>query len=545
MTESPAAETARRRDLLLVAALGLLLYLPAIGNHDLWNPDEPRYAEQAREMVAAGNLMVPLYNGEPDTHKPPLMFWSIAAASMVTGSLDETAARLPSALAAVGTMLLIFASGLRLFGRRVAWLAVLCFVSIPWLLWQGRIGQIDMLLTFLVTLAMHFWLRGWVEDRPAFYRLFFVAAGLGTLAKGPPALLVPLLAIVAFLAIERDRDELRRLRVGSGLAIWAAVVLAWLVPAGVVAGKAWFHEIAVTQTLVRFFSPMDLPVEMTGHLKPWYYFLIIVPEGLVPWAWLFPSALRIGWSELGGRDRERLLFLVCWVAMTVLFFSLSPAKRSVYVLIMVPALLLVVAVGIDRALESWPRFRRWIVLPLAILVLALAGLAAWIASNGATISGLEAMGPEFVRLLVIGVGVLALLVAVGVAIVCLGRACLGLGTVAASMTLATMIGVLVLVPRFEPVKSDRPMAEILMERKSPEDPYAFYGRQDAGFLFYTRQFAPLINNPEDLTSYLHENDPAWLLVERGYLGEIDESLGLIEEARDRDSKRGFVLFRSP
>lgn len=539
-TEAPAAHS---REILLVAILGLLVFLPALGNHDLWNPDEPRYAEQAREMVAANDLLVPLYNGEPDTHKPPLIFWSMAAAATLTGDLDETAVRLPSAIAGIGTMLLIFLLGHRLFDRRVAWLATLAFASTPWLLWQGRIAQIDMLLTFLVTLAMYFWARGYVERRPGFYRLFFVAAGLGTLAKGPPGLLPPLLAILAFLALTRDREQLGKLRVGTGLAIWAAIVLAWLVPAGLQAGSAYFHEIAFTQTVVRFFSPSDLPFGMAGHLKPWYYFLIIVPEGLAPWAWLFPPALLIGWNELEGEERKHALFLVCWVVVTVVFFSLSAAKRSVYILIMVPALLLTVAVGVDHALRSWPRYRHWIALPLALLAVALVGLAVGVAHEGPGLEGAEVLGPEIVRALAIGVGVLAALTAAGVMLLYRSRARLGLATISMSMTLATLAAVLVLVPRFEPLKSHRAMAEILLEVKSSDDGYAFYGRQDAGFLFYTKEFAPLLTTTEELAAYLADNTPAWLLVERGFLSAIDESLGLVEVARDADTKRGFVLYR--
>src|SRR5204863_7325585 len=92
-----------RRDLVVVAVLAALLFMPCLGGHDLWNPDEPRYTEVAREMRLTGDYVVPHLNGEVYSQKPPLQMWAMLAAAVVTGGLDETAARLPAALAAIGT----------------------------------------------------------------------------------------------------------------------------------------------------------------------------------------------------------------------------------------------------------------------------------------------------------------------------------------------------------------------------------------------------------------------------------------------------------
>ena len=85
----------RNLDRVLVLALGALMFLPGLGNHDLWNPDEPRYAEVAREMRVRGDYFLPHVNGEVYTHKPPLMFWSMAAAATLTGELNDGTGSLP------------------------------------------------------------------------------------------------------------------------------------------------------------------------------------------------------------------------------------------------------------------------------------------------------------------------------------------------------------------------------------------------------------------------------------------------------------------
>jgi 4-amino-4-deoxy-L-arabinose transferase-like glycosyltransferase len=225
-----------RRDLLVLALLGAVLFLPGLGFRDLWNPDEARYAEVAREMGALGHWAVPYLNGEVYGEKPPLFFWAIAFCGWITGGLNETAARLPSALAAIGCLLLVYRIGERLFGRRAGWLAAAAFATCFKILWQGRFGQIDMMLTALVTLGVWFWVRAWTEERPRLHLLFFLCAGLATLAKGPVGLLPPLLSMVAFLLLTRNTEELKRMRIGWGLLLWAAVVLAWLLPAGLAAG---------------------------------------------------------------------------------------------------------------------------------------------------------------------------------------------------------------------------------------------------------------------------------------------------------------------
>jgi 4-amino-4-deoxy-L-arabinose transferase-like glycosyltransferase len=261
--ESPPA-VLNRRDLVIILLLAALLFLPGIGQRDLWNPDEPRYAEVTREMLESGPLMVPHLNGEIYAEKPPLLFWAIALAATVTGGLDEVAVRLPAALSAIGTVLLIYWLGLNLFDRRVAWLAALAFATCRKIMWQGQDGQIDMLLVFLVTLAVCCWVYGFKNRSPGYSYLFFLAAGLATLAKGPVGLLPPLLSIIAFLIVTGRKGEIGQVRIGRGMLIWVLVVLAWLIPAALTAGSDYLQTMVFKQNVTRFADPWH-------HFRPWYY----------------------------------------------------------------------------------------------------------------------------------------------------------------------------------------------------------------------------------------------------------------------------------
>lgn len=539
--EISAGRSARRRDLAILALLAALLFLPGLGWRDVWNPDEARYAEVAREMRLLGAYLVPRLNGEVYTQKPPLLFWAIDLSAFLTGGLDETDARIPSALAAIGAILLVYRMGERLFGRRAGWLAAAAFGTCFKILWQGRFGQIDMLLTGLVTLGVWFWVRGYTENRPGFCRLFFLCAGFATLAKGPAGLLPPLLSIVAFLVLRKDWAELRRLGIGRGLLIWAAVVLAWLLPAGIVGGREYLDQIVFKQNVTRFADPWH-------HFQPWYYYLTVIPAEFFPWSFLLPTALVVAWRsgdlrrKLTEEARPGVLFALCWMVVTVVFFSLSPAKRTVYILTMYPAMALLVGSALDRILAAWPRYRRWTVAPLALLALLALGITAALPIVG---HGRPEAAPLGGARFVLEVTLTFLLFLLGAAYAALaarrgrlGHAAAGL---AAGMSAVALAAALFLLPRFDTVKSAREMSGTLLARLQPGETYGIFPRLDSAFLFYTRRFAVPLDDEKALREYASRPGRVWILARRDNLKHVHPPLPLVVVAEDRDRLGGYLL----
>lgn len=525
-----------RRDLLLLTALAVLLFFPGLGRRDLWNPDEARYAEVAREMRQSGSFALPHLNGQIYTQKPPLLFWSMLACGTLRGGVDETAARIPSALAAVGATLLVFLMGERLFGRRAAWIAAAAFATCFKVLWQGRFGQIDMLLTALVALGVWFWVRGYTENRPGFYPLFFLCAGLATLAKGPVGLLPPLLSILAFLAATRNSAEVKRLRPALGLLLWAAVVLAWLIPAGLAGGREYLQQIVFKQNVTRYADPWH-------HYQPWYYYLTVVPADFFPWSLFLPAALVIGWKRFSGKAREGFLFCLCWMAVTVLFFSISPAKRTVYVLTMYPAMALMLGAALDRIAAEWPRDRRWVQIPLAIVtVLALLVLVALPIVGARRADEVAPLGGEpFVWQVVAAFVPLFLGAAWAWWESRSGRIPRAAGSLAAGMAVLGLAAALVLLPRFDVVKSARPLSQVLLQKMRPGEPYGIYPRLDSTFLIYTGRFAVELDSEQKLREFAARPGRVWILAQRDSLAKLDPPLGLREVARDPDLKTGYLL----
>jgi hypothetical protein len=534
---------------LLLAALVLAIFLPGLAARDLWNPDEPRYAAVALEMRESGSWFVPRLNGRVYSEKPPLHFWSIALVSAIPGVSLEAAARLPSILAVLATLLLVADLAARLFDRRAAWPAAFVLGSAMKLLWQGRIGQIDMTLVALVTAAMWCFVRGLVQERPGFYRGFFLFAGLATLAKGPVGLLPPLFGILLFAFGTGRRRVLGEMRIATGLLIWVAVVLAWLVPAGFAGGVDYLETIVFKQNVTRYADPWH-------HFKPWYYYLTVVPADFFPWSFFLPGALWIGWKRTTGEARRGFELALSWVVATLVFFSLSPAKRTVYVLTMYPGLALIVAWSLVEIESSWPRLRRWLTVPAALVALLLAALpvAGWLAVRhppgrwaARVARALDELAPAGPELLPIAAALGALLAAAAAAAYLAARAgrprrlvallFVGFGFAAAGASAFVL-------PRFDAIKSSRPMAERLARRAAVDEPYAIWPRLDAPILVYSRRHAVELESVDDLHAFARRPATVWLLIEQDDLARLAEPLPLVEVARDDDRRDGYVLMRS-
>jgi 4-amino-4-deoxy-L-arabinose transferase-like glycosyltransferase len=525
------------RLLVLTVAVGVFV-LPGIGARDLWNPDEPRYAEVAREMLQSTSpvdLLVPRLDGRLYTQKPPLHFWNVALAGSMRGGVDETAARLPSFVACVLAAWGVFLLGRTLFSEPTAWLGALVFSTCGQVQVQARVGQIDMTLAALIALGVSQWASAHFGGRPARVYWFWALSGVATVAKGPVGLLPALLAILVFLAVERDRDGLRRLRLGRGLLLWLAVVLAWFAPAVAIAGRKYFDAMIFEQTLERY-------ALSGGHLRPWYHYLRTLPGSFAPFTFLVPAAAAALWSERRGETwRRAVRFLVLWIVVTVVFFSLSSGKRTVYMVPTLAPLSLLLAHGIERVAAGWPR-RRAATIGSIVLLLSLL-VTAWAAVPRAVVDlpdpdvfGRDLVGVARWVLVPFVAGTLVALLVAARGRVRTATAAIGLG-VATTFSFATAV----LLPRGDTVKSARALAETFAEVARPEEPYAIYPLPDAAFLFYSRRFSTPVHGEEQLRDFAARHERVWLLIERDELAALDPPIGLVEVARDADWEEGHVL----
>ena len=116
---------------------------------------------------------------------------------------------------------------------------------------------------------------------------------------------------MAYAVVTRDRARISELRIFSGLAIWAGVVLLWLVPAAVTGGASYLETLVIKQNVTRYADPWH-------HFQPFYYYLTTIPADFLPWFFFLPGALWLGWRRATANERSGYLFALCWVVVTVL-----------------------------------------------------------------------------------------------------------------------------------------------------------------------------------------------------------------------------------
>ena len=334
----------RARDLLWLGFALLLIVGTGIGIRDPWPADEPRFAAIARDMVATGEWLFPRVGGDLYQDKPPFFFWLLALCYTLLGSLKLSFV-LPSFFAAGGVLFLIYDFGRRVASREAgvgAALLTLCSLQFTVAM---RGAQIDPTLCFLTTLSLYALLRHLLLG-PAWrwYVIGGLAAGVGVITKGVGFL--PLLSLIPYFALRRAGwGGLATLDAGRGgwrwwlapLAMLCAISL-WLVPMLVAVDMGGAPEYAAYRDEILFKQTVGRYAASWHHVKAWYYFVLeVVPLLWLPWSllliWLVPrfkAAVRL-------RD-ARVWLPLGWGLLVLLFFSLSPGKRGIYVLPAMPAL---------------------------------------------------------------------------------------------------------------------------------------------------------------------------------------------------------------
>jgi len=321
--------------LLLVAAAILFINLDG---WDLWNPDEPRYAEVAREMVKTGDYIVPHINGEIYPDKPPLFFWIVALCSKPFGDVSAATARFPSALAALGVLLLTFLIGRKLYNPAVGFFAGLILIATTQFFWLALRANIDVTLTLWTTLAIYLFYCGYTREqgKNTCYLLAYLFMGLATITKGPVGFFIPIITMVLFLITQKQYRQLKEIKIVPGMLIILAVVALWLVPACITGGNEYTQNILVKQTFGR-------AIDSYSHKQPFYYYLVNFPADFNPWTIFIPSAVIFFWRKKKQGGTLNLTFPLVWFAGTFIFFSLVSGKRNLYLLPLYPAAALLMA----------------------------------------------------------------------------------------------------------------------------------------------------------------------------------------------------------
>lgn len=380
--------------ILWLILIGGIAYIWHLGSISLIDETEPLFAEASRQMLVTGDWITPFFNGETRFDKPALIYWCQAIAYAVIG-VNEWAVRLPSALAAIGLICLAFYtlvyqqakedrlrqihnSNIHNPNRRwlVAGLATAMMAFNPHMIVWGRVGVSDMLLTGCIASALLCFFLGYASNDPknssgvdsatnkfsifsffpsGWYLAFYILMGAAILTKGPVGIVLPGLIVCLFLFylgnFIKVWQEAKPLR---GLLIVGAIAIPWYVLVALRNGSNYIDSFFGYHNVERFTSVVN------RHSAPWYFYFIVVLVGFAPYAVYLPAAMAKlkFWDLKHWRSQPRIqqlgLFSFIWFIGVFGFFTIAVTKLPSYVLPLIPAAAILIALFWGENMISQP-----------------------------------------------------------------------------------------------------------------------------------------------------------------------------------------------
>ena len=397
---------------LLVTIISLSVLLTNLGGPRLWDRDEPRNASCAAEMLERGDWVVPVMNAELRVHKPVMLYW-VTMAFYSIGGVNEFTARLGSALAGVGAILLTYAIGLRLFSTKAAFWGAISLATMLMFNVAARAATPDAILIFFIvaTLAAFVYSVPWNAvpfnldaHRPTATQLpvgpaaiMYITAGGAVLTKGPIGVILPMAIAGAYLmalgyeftpiaarnwrsimsllwqvALQTPKRfflALWQLRPLLGAAIVLAVAAPWYVWVGIRTQGEWPSGFFLEHNLNRFSDSME------GHGGSIFYYPVALMVGSFPWSTLLIPVCLLLWRKWPEEQKRGIQFCMCWIGVIVGLFSLAQTKLPSYITPCYPGLALAVGWFLSRIAEPIAeQAKRWTLASGAVLILTGIGI---------------------------------------------------------------------------------------------------------------------------------------------------------------------------
>jgi len=333
-------------DWLLLVAFCAFFFFWGLSSFGLIGADEPRYAEVAREMLARHDWVTPVLGGAPWLEKPPLYYWQAMIAYKIFG-VSDWAARLPSALDA---SILAFAVYFLLRRLRPGFAldGALMLVSSAGIVGYARAASMDLPLAASFAIAMLAWYAWFENGSRACLAGFYVFIAIAMLAKGPVAPALAFLVVAIFAVTERTAQVIWKTLSPPGIVLFCALSLPWYVIVQL-RNPQFFHEFIIEHNLARFST------NLYHHPEPFWYYIPVTLLGWAPWVVFVVAACVWAVRRFRNRDADGLnTFLLVWIAVTVVFFSMSQSKLPGYVLPAIPPGVILLSEYVRARIASKP-----------------------------------------------------------------------------------------------------------------------------------------------------------------------------------------------
>lgn len=320
--------------------------------------EESRRGRIAWEMIHSGDWLVPRVQGLPRLSRPPLQYWTIALVGEWRGAVDAVAVRLPSVLATLLTVLMIYGYGRCWMSRAGAFASAASFATFAQVLQLGRLGETEALFTFLLSAAMLSWHAGvLLRWSPwATWGTAYLLAAAATLAKGPQAPVYFAGGIGLFLLVTRNWRSAISWSHAAGIVLFLAIVGAWQIPFSQALGQEKVSYVYLSEVAKRFEDTQWATIISHLTLFP----IEVVVGSLFPWSLLLLAYSRAAFRSQIGEARLPLIFLVGCIAIAFPTVWIPPEARTRYFMPLFPCFALlcgyVVEQGSQAATATIPRW---------------------------------------------------------------------------------------------------------------------------------------------------------------------------------------------
>ena len=463
-----------------VILIWAIFFLSGIFSLPLMPPDEPKYAFAASQMIDTGDFITPTFNCEPRFDKPPLIYWFIAASFKIFG-VSDWAARIPSLLATLGVMLLMYRECRKRFDNWTAVLSVIVFANLLHVWVMGRSVAPETLLVFFEVAAIFSFFRALEEERKQHIYLGYVFSAFAFLTKGPVGLIVPCSVVFFYFSYKKGvLYTIKKFFDPVGIVLFLVLGLPWYIVMFKIHGYRYFEEFFLFHNIYRFTG------QARQHPFHFYYYIPVLLGSLYLW---LPFSQDI-WAHIRQVYKEKSdeIFFVFWAAFVFIFFSVSVNKLHNYILIAYPPLAIVIGHALRRMTFIRKSIRNIYACVAVIEILGLAYAAYYMKTVSVAVL-LGGLFVFFITLFTIAKGdqlekMLPLVVTKGMAI---------------------LLMVNLFMAGYES-RIKTASALVLLEVMFEKSPVYFYKRESEDIVFYANRCISKLNTREELEKVAQQYD---------------------------------------
>jgi 4-amino-4-deoxy-L-arabinose transferase-like glycosyltransferase len=498
------------RDILWLLLVLSIWFGAALGNRALWEPDEARYAEIAREMLATGDYVTPRLNGVKYFEKPVLFYWLQAGAIKAFGQSEWVLRLWPAFFALLGC-LLVYATARRFYDQQTGLIAAAVLASNPLYYLQGRVVNLDMAVSVMLSAALLSFIAG-VREAPGrarrlFFWAFYVCMGLAMLTKGLMGVVLPGLVIGVWIMLLGEWRQLKHFYLPSGIALFALVVLPWHVLVAQ-ANPEFNNFYFIHEHFQRYLTTVH------QRYEPAWFFIPVLVAGFFPWTGFLFQSIKHSWPHPWGvrHSQRENLFFILWAVLIFAFFSYSDSKLVPYILPTIPPLAILTGKYLSHMWSNQAPAGRtkgyWFVLSVGVLLGGAFIFAKyWLYDHPAVARYNSQMGHEIAlfALLLVLMGMVPFMLAhyrrwrLALTALLLGSA-------------ASLVTMMLTLPKLDDVRSVKALTQVLKPLLRDGEEVMSYNVYNQGLPFYLSRRVTIVNWRGELAFGSQAEDvSAWMI----------------------------------